>query len=175
MKIHEKAQGVIIAEHEKKPVTPQQIVAAILAIQQIADEAAVKYGWSARVIELEDEGARFKRYRRIIKTGPGQNSIYCFVDMMTGDLLTGDLLTGGWKAPAKNGVRGNLNDPNWPLAFDWFGAKSRWKHICNVFSDNMRDMDSHELNQLSDVLRMYALEQDALLKSLLKSLKPLKK
>lgn len=34
-------------------------------------------------------------------------SVYCFVD-----ILTGDLLKGTWRAPVKNGVRGNLNDKN---------------------------------------------------------------
>jgi hypothetical protein len=40
-------------------------------------------------------------------TGPYKaRSVYCFVD-----LTNGDLLKGSWKAPVKNGVRSNLNDP----------------------------------------------------------------
>ena len=33
------------------------------------------------------------------------NSVYCFIDKNNGDVLKGS-----WKAPVKNGVRGNLRD-----------------------------------------------------------------
>jgi hypothetical protein len=43
-------------------------------------------------------------------------SVYCFLD-----LTSGDLLKGSWKAPVRNGVRGNLSDPNVLSKFNQFG------------------------------------------------------
>ena len=45
-----------------------------------------------------------KRYIRLVKFEHGKpSSVYCFVDTTNGDVLKGS-----WKAPVKNGVRGNI-------------------------------------------------------------------
>lgn len=46
------------------------------------------------------------------------SSVYCFVDIENGDLLKGS-----WKAPVKNGVRGNLFDPDVISKFNEHGPK----------------------------------------------------
>jgi hypothetical protein len=53
------------------------------------------------------------KYARIVRTERGLSagrSVYCFIDLATGDILK----PASWKGPAK-GVRGNINGPT-PLA-----------------------------------------------------------
>ena len=47
-----------------------------------------------------------KKYARIVKNDGlnGSRSVHTFVNMTNGDILK----SGGWKAPAPNGVRGNI-------------------------------------------------------------------
>ena len=54
---------------------------------------------------------RGKKYKRIVRTGPGETSVHCFVHAETGDVLK----AAGWKAPAK-GARGNIFDDHNGLA-----------------------------------------------------------
>ena len=47
-----------------------------------------------------------KKYARVVKVDKmnGGRSVHTFVNMLTGDILK----SGSWKAPQKNGVRGNI-------------------------------------------------------------------
>ena len=47
-----------------------------------------------------------KKYARVVKVDQlnGGRSVHTFVNMLTGDILK----SGSWKAPQKNGVRGNI-------------------------------------------------------------------
>ena len=47
-----------------------------------------------------------KKYARVVKNDQlnGGRSVHTFVNMLTGDILK----SGSWKAPQKNGVRGNI-------------------------------------------------------------------
>ena len=47
-----------------------------------------------------------KKYARVIYESGTQRSVHTFVNMINGDILK----AGGWKAPATNGVRGNVFD-----------------------------------------------------------------
>ena len=49
-----------------------------------------------------------KKYARIVKNDQlnGGRSVHTFVNLLNGDILK----SGGWKAPAPNGVRGNIFD-----------------------------------------------------------------
>lgn len=44
-----------------------------------------------------------ERYYRVYRHYNGQNSVHCFVDKEDGSILKGS-----WKAPVKNGIRGNI-------------------------------------------------------------------
>lgn len=46
---------------------------------------------------------RNRKYIRVVKDRDGDKSVYCFINTENGDILKGS-----WKAPVKNGVRGNL-------------------------------------------------------------------
>ena len=45
-----------------------------------------------------------KKYARVCHENGVQRSVHTFVNMINGDILK----SGGWKAPAPNGVRGNI-------------------------------------------------------------------
>ena len=45
-----------------------------------------------------------KKYARVVHESSTQRSVHTFVNMINGDILK----AGGWKAPAPNGVRGNI-------------------------------------------------------------------
>jgi hypothetical protein len=67
---------------------------------------------SPPVVMVENVGQRYARLAKFEHrphiTGPlVAESVYCFID-----LTNGDLIKGSWKAPVKNGVRGNVNDAN---------------------------------------------------------------
>ena len=49
-----------------------------------------------------------RKYARVVKNDQlnGSRSVHTFVNMDNGDILK----SGGWKAPAPNGVRGNIFD-----------------------------------------------------------------
>ena len=49
-----------------------------------------------------------RKYARVVKNDQlnGSRSVHTFVNMLNGDILK----SGGWKAPAPNGVRGNIFD-----------------------------------------------------------------
>lgn len=46
------------------------------------------------------------RYARIVRAGPAQRSVHCFIDLTNGNVLK----AASWKAPEKKNPRGNLND-----------------------------------------------------------------
>jgi hypothetical protein len=61
-------------------------------------------------VGIHNVGKRYARIGRFEKRGnsdPSCGSVYCFLDIATGDLHKGN-----WKAPVKNGKRGNVNDPD---------------------------------------------------------------
>jgi hypothetical protein len=51
-----------------------------------------------------------KRWVKVVRTGPGEHSVFCFVDPNNGDIYK----AAGWKGPAK-GKRGNVLDEKLPL------------------------------------------------------------
>lgn len=62
---------------------------------------------------------KIKRYVRLVHSEYGKDrSVYCFVDTTNGDLLKGS-----WKAPVKNGVRGNIFDKETYSNFNHYGPK----------------------------------------------------
>jgi len=74
-------------------------------------------------IEVGSVGGRYAKLVRAEQspphTGPrSRRGLYCFVDLQDGSLLKGS-----WKAPVKNGIRGNLSDPNVLNNFDQYGPK----------------------------------------------------
>tara|TARA_Y100000389_G_scaffold70635_1_gene67306 strand:- start:391 stop:783 length:393 start_codon:yes stop_codon:yes gene_type:complete len=81
-----------------------------------SDHVTVSYGKRyARIIKQ-------KRYwndagEAAIRTGD-QKSVHCFVDMNNGDILKGS-----WKAPVKNGVRGNIFTDDPAESIDNHGTK----------------------------------------------------
>lgn len=67
------------------------------------------------------------KYVRVVKWEPDRNaptdqkkgghSVYCFIDRTNGNMLKGS-----WKAPVKNGVRGNILQPGHALdKCNWHG------------------------------------------------------
>jgi hypothetical protein len=73
-------------------------------------------GWKTpRTILTAEHG---KRYVRIVKSAPGQTSVYCFIDSTNGDVLKG----ASWKAPAP-GVRGSIFAPNPIAGVGAYGAR----------------------------------------------------
>ena len=76
---------------------------------------------SAPIVKVESAGGRYAKICTAEQVPPHtgsfeSRSLYCFYDFMTGDLLKGT-----WKAPVKNGVRGNVNEPNVLDKFTPFG------------------------------------------------------
>lgn len=60
-----------------------------------------------------------ERGRRYAKVNSG-NHVHTFIDMETGDILK----AASWRAPAKNGVRGNIFADDCGMSVvDWHGAK----------------------------------------------------
>jgi hypothetical protein len=88
------------------PVTNEELVAFVEKVQAmvLAAHAAKGYTFPADVLSIDD-GA--KKYARIVKSSPGSRSVYCFVDLATGDILK----AASWKAPAKH-ARGNIRGTN---------------------------------------------------------------
>lgn len=60
-----------------------------------------------------------KRYAKIVSNAYG-TSVYCFVEIETGNILKAE----SWKAPAKH-ARGNIADKNggWKTAVNEYGAR----------------------------------------------------
>lgn len=68
-------------------------------------------------IDIEPNSSPKARYSRLVHQEHGKTrSLYCFVD-----LTNGDLLKGSWKAPVKNGKRGNLFDRSTWANFNHYG------------------------------------------------------
>lgn len=76
--------------------------------------------WSSRPTNRNPriEQCRGSRYIRIVKLQYlNERSVHSFVDTTNGDILKGS-----WKAPVKNGVRGNiLDDDNGLSKVNWHG------------------------------------------------------
>jgi hypothetical protein len=98
-----------------QPLTQEQIDAYVAHVQALQNAyfAQMGFTFSAPPKVTFDMGPR---YVRIVKNDcdkdgnirpTGQKSVHTFLDRTNGDILKGS-----WKAPVKNGVRGNVNDPN---------------------------------------------------------------
>lgn len=82
----------------------QEQIERFVALCQELVNAAYQGSTSIPPLSIE-EG---KRYARIVKGEGMHRSVYCFVDMSTGDVYK----AASWKKPAKH-VRGNIsNDPS---------------------------------------------------------------
>ena len=90
-------------------VTEDQIKDFVKGVQAISDNH-----YKTRFPTLTPSKIEYElgnRYCKIIKAEfgggrDGARSVYGFIDMTNGDVLK----AAGWKAPAKNFARGNLND-----------------------------------------------------------------
>lgn len=51
------------------------------------------------------------KYAKISRISYGSKSVHCFVEIANGNILK----AATWKAPQKNGVRGNLKDAKRPI------------------------------------------------------------
>lgn len=71
----------------------------ITTVQAFLDDHHIKAGIKGPVLSI-DAG---RKYHRIVRTEGSGRSVYCFIDISTGDVLK----AAGWKAPAK-GVRGSI-------------------------------------------------------------------
>lgn len=92
--------------------TPEKVNAFVAGVQKIInDHYAANYPTlTPPVVEIDPNG---KRYTRIVKreVNTDGRSVYCFIDE-NGDIL----FPAGWKAPAKSGARGNINDEHGGLS-----------------------------------------------------------
>ncbi len=90
----------------------------ILVAQQLSNKHLKEMGYATPALNT----VRFElgpRYIRIYKEETGaRRSVYCFIDRTNGDILKGS-----WKAPVKNGVRGNIFASDWKDKIDWHGPK----------------------------------------------------
>ena len=80
----------------------------IEAVKVIQFDYANKHGFPVKDIGTTEGGRYIKVFKHdtVILLGvptPHSASVYCFVDKTNGDILKGS-----WKAPVKNGVRGNI-------------------------------------------------------------------
>jgi hypothetical protein len=83
-----------------------QIAVYIAAVQKINDEYSERNGFRGCEISVEYG----KKNARIVHAdiGGGSRSVHTFVNMDNGDILK----AAGWKAPAPNGVSGNIFNEN---------------------------------------------------------------
>lgn len=72
-------------------------------VQRLNDEYHAKHCPTLPQIKVGFEMG--KRYVRVFTNNGTQRSVHSFVDMTNGNILKGS-----WKAPVKNGVRGNINE-----------------------------------------------------------------
>ena len=102
----------------KTPVTSEELTAAVAAISAAvlagnkASYPTCELNWDT--IALGNVGPK---YARLVVVRHGEtvgHSVYCFIDMTTGDLLK----SAGWKTPAK-GARGNIHVGD---ASNWFNG-----------------------------------------------------
>lgn len=95
-----------------------------LFVQNLSDYVKARLA-STTYDMIKFEVMKGGRYARVVQTlGIGSNHpsrcAYCFIDLTNGDILK----TGSWKAPAKNGVRGNIFAPDFGLSrCDVYGVK----------------------------------------------------
>jgi hypothetical protein len=65
-----------------------------------------------------------KRYLRVVENRAAQRSVFCFIEIETGNILKAD----GWKTPAK-GARGHILDANHSIGrgISEYGATYRYR------------------------------------------------
>jgi len=87
---------------------------AIARFATAIDASTKEHAKTFSNLDWSDDGTGFfkpvsvkkNQKRAKVITHNGQTSVYCFVDIATGDILK----AAGWSAPAK-GARGNIFDP----------------------------------------------------------------
>ena len=101
-----KPDGTIFNAHG--PVNTEENFEVCLALFLLAAQDKINVyfvtnfaGLAAPTLVLD----RNRKYVRVVKEDAmgGGRSVYCFIDTTNGDILKGS-----WKAPVKNGVRGNI-------------------------------------------------------------------
>lgn len=97
-------------------VTQENIENFIKVIQSVSNERAERSGLNPFTFGYDF----LQKNVRIWHTDANgsSKSVYCFVE-----IASGDVLKGSWKAPVKNGKRGNIFDPNVANCLDWSGLK----------------------------------------------------
>lgn len=84
------------------------LVKYVELVQRLNDEYLAKfYPNATRNLVTIDVGSR---YIRVVKDNGTQRSVHSFVDKTNGDVLKGS-----WRAPVKNGVRGNIHKAEIPI------------------------------------------------------------
>lgn len=94
----------------KRVVTEADLVQFCTDQQIRSDDRAIDMGVVCEANQTEHTYSIGPKYARIIRRHPTNNyntSVVCFIDMTNGDILKGS-----WKAPVKNGVRGNIFTPD---------------------------------------------------------------
>jgi len=105
-------------------LTQDQIDAYVSHVQGLQDAYFDVNGFTfARPpLVTTDEGSRYVRVVKNDRDGEGKlvdmgKHVHTFLDRTNGDILKGN-----WKAPVKNGVRGNVNDPDFARCINHHGA-----------------------------------------------------
>jgi hypothetical protein len=93
----------------------KQLEGFIAGVQKMTHEYYEKHFPDSPVLEPERIGIeRGGRYIRVVKhrkwngVETGEKSVHCFIDTKEGETKGNILKAAGWKAPAKNGVRGTI-------------------------------------------------------------------
>jgi hypothetical protein len=99
----------------------QQLEKFVKGCQELSNKDILGSEWENILTVVEG-----KRYAKIIRTNffkgqKSQSSVHCFVDMNNGDIVR----AASYKAPAKNGVRGNIFKENLGLdCMSQYGTKN---------------------------------------------------
>lgn len=108
-----------------QPLTQEQIDAYVAHVQGLQDQYFAKMGYTfaAPPRITFDMGGRYVRIvlNECDKEGnmrPDARSVHTFLDQTNGDILK----SATWKAPAKNGVRANINVAGWEARINHNGA-----------------------------------------------------
>lgn len=107
-----------------QPLTQEQIDAYVAHVQGLQDQYFAERGltYAQPPLVTFDLGPRYVRIVLNERDKEGKlresRSVHTFLDRNTGDILK----EGGWKAPAKNGVRGNVNDDDFAFKINHHGA-----------------------------------------------------
>lgn len=100
---------------ERREVTDEDVTRFIAQCEKISDQVAP--GSYCKGVKLGFQ--RLKTNYRVFTVEEGQaRSVHCFIE-----IATGDVMKGSWKAPVKNGVRGNIFEEDVSRFIGWMGPK----------------------------------------------------